>query len=250
MAKDIVKAPALKKVAPKKIATPKVSKTNTVSEEKVVAPKATASKGLKADVYSLTAAATDSMALPETIFGAKINIGLIDQALRVYLNNSKSHWANTKTRGKVEGSTRKIYRQKGTGNARHGSIRAPIFVGGGIALGPTSRQVRLTLPQKMKKVALVSALSSKAQDNQVGVVADFAKATGKTKQMVSFLKKINKPGSLFVLEPALDMATRALRNISDVTLIPVENINAFEIIKHQNIIFTKESISALEERLK
>src|SRR3989344_1873864 len=102
------------------------------------------------------------MALPKEIFGQEVNTKLLAQAMRVYMTNLKKFTASTKTRGEVRGSTAKIYRQKGTGRARHGAITAPIFVGGGIVFGPKPRKVVLDLPKKMKKAALLAALSDKA----------------------------------------------------------------------------------------
>src|SRR3989344_8900364 len=139
-----------------------------VKSEKVLAkqtPKRAV--GLSAPVYSLSGRASGTLSLPKEIFGKEVNKKLLAQALRVYSTNQKIFTGSTKTRGEVEGSTAKIFRQKGTGRARHGSIRAPIFVGGGIVFGPRPRKVRLELPQRMKKAALLSAFSAKTADKQL-----------------------------------------------------------------------------------
>src|SRR3990170_6251019 len=121
--------------------------------------------------------------LPKELFGAKVNKALLAQAVRVYLANQRTGNAATKTRGEVEGSTRKIYRQKGTGRARHGAIRAPIFVGGGIVFGPRPHDFHLDFPKKMKRRALGSALTSKLGSGDVIVVSGLSDLEPKTKYM-------------------------------------------------------------------
>ena len=122
----------------------------TSGGKKVAIPKVS---GLSVPVYSLLGKASGTYSLPKEIFGKEVNKKLLAQAMRVYMTNEKSFLGKTKTRGEVEGSSVKIFRQKGTGRARHGSVRAPIFVGGGIVFGPQVRKVRLNMPQKMKRAA-------------------------------------------------------------------------------------------------
>lgn len=200
-------------------------------------------------MFSLAGKEAGTLDLPKSIFGAEVNKALLAQALRVYMNNQKGHHSNTKTRGEVEGSTRKIYKQKGTGRARHGGVRAPIFVGGGIALGPKSRKVVMDLPKKMKKAALISALSQKLQDKDIFALSGLEKATGKTSEISKFLKSLNKKSVLIVSEKGNDMAIRATQNIKAVNLINAEDINTFEVIKSQSLIFTKGAVEALEKRI-
>src|SRR3989344_3133463 len=118
-------------------------------------------------VYSLVGKETGTLKLPKEIFGVKVNKQLLAQALRVYMTNQKNMTASTKTRGEIKMTTAKWFKQKGTGRARHGAKSAPIFVGGGVAFGPRPRNVRLALPQKMKKAALLSAISVKTEDLDV-----------------------------------------------------------------------------------
>ena len=204
---------------------------------------------LSVAVYSLLGKEAGTLDLPKSIFGAEVNRPLLSQAIRVYINNQKGHFSHTKTRGEVEGSTRKIYKQKGTGRARHGGIRAPIFVGGGIALGPKSRQALLELPKKMKKAALISALSQKLLDKDIFAISGLEKSTGKTSEISKFLKGIGKKSVLIVSEKSNDMAKRAARNIKGIDLITAEDINTFEVIKAQSLIFTKGAVEALEKRV-
>lgn len=208
---------------------------------------------LSIPVYSLAGIASGTMSLPKEIFGAKANKSLLSQAVRVYTTNEKVFTNSVKTRGQVEGSTAKVWRQKGTGRARHGSVRAPIFVGGGIVFGPQIRKVRLDLPKKMKKAALISALSDKAaNDNVIGLIgAD--KATGKTKEISGLLNKIGKNGkkmrsALIMTDGKSDNVVRAVRNIAGINVISSGLVNAYEILKHDLLFVTKEAIEAIQSK--
>lgn len=205
-----------------------------------------APRGLSVSMYSLTGRAAGKLILPKEIFGQEINKKLLAQALRVYMTNQKMFTAKTKTRGEVKGSTAKIWRQKGTGRARHGARTAPIFVGGGITFGPIPRKVRLELPKKMKRKALISALSDKMIDKEVMGVSGLEKAAGKTKEMVRLVEKIaDKKSALIVTGEKLDNVVRAARNIKGVDVLPVNQINAYEILRHKFLLLTKEAVNAL-----
>lgn len=217
---------------------------------------------LSVPVYSLAGKTAGSLELPKEIFGVTVNNSLLAQAMRVYLNNQKSHHSNTKTRAEVVASTRKIYKQKGTGRARHGALSAPVFVGGGKAMGAKYRKTTLDLPKKMKRSALISALSQKASANAIFGITGVDKATGKTKEMNSLAESILKQvtldakkaknkslNALLVLEDNFDKARRAVRNIKGFDFATVSEINVFEVIKHQNLILTKDAISKLSQRL-
>lgn len=208
----------------------------------------TSGSGLSVPVYSLAGRTTGTLFLPKEIFAAKVNQSLLNQAVRVYMSNQKSHHSNTKTRGEVQGSTRKIYSQKGTGRARHGSKRAPIFVGGGIALGPKSRQVRLDLPRKIRRAALISALSDKASQKAVIGLTGLDKASGKTKQMFQLFTKLQLKNPLIVADGRSENAHRAIRNIAGADLVAARELNAFEIIRHQILILTADAIKSLETK--
>ncbi|OGE64724.1 50S ribosomal protein L4 [Candidatus Daviesbacteria bacterium RIFCSPLOWO2_02_FULL_36_7] len=199
-------------------------------------------------VYSLAGKETGVLALPKEIFAAKVSKSLLAQAVRVYATNQKSLLASTKTRGEVEGSTAKIYRQKGTGRARHGAIRAPIFVGGGITFGPKPRKIRLDLPKKMKKAALFSALSVKAADKKVLGLSGLDKASGKTKEMAKLIEKLKAKSLLIVTGEKQDNVVRAIRNIPGADVLPVSLINAYEIVKHELLFVTKEAVEKLNKK--
>ena len=208
-------------------------------------PRAKKQTGLSVSVYLLTGRAAGTMSLPKEVFGVKPNKILLAQAVRVYTTNQKIFTASTKTRGEVRGSTAKIFRQKGTGRARHGSIRAPIFVGGGIVFGPKPRKVRLELPKKMKKAALLSALSAKMSDKEIVGVSGLEKATGRTKEIVKFLEKVGK-SALIVTGEKQEMIVRGVRNIPGVDVLPANQINAYEVLRHQFLVISKEALVKLK----
>ncbi|OGE37774.1 50S ribosomal protein L4 [Candidatus Daviesbacteria bacterium RIFCSPLOWO2_01_FULL_39_12] len=220
-------------------------------------------------VYSLAGRAAGKLSLPKEIFGQKVNKNLLAQAVRVYLTNRTGHFGSTKGRGEVRGSTAKIYRQKGTGRARHGAIRAPIFVGGGIAFGPKRRKVILDLPKKMKKAALISALSSKLSDKNIIGVSGIEKASGKTKEVAKFMyqvssikyrrglfsdenqgkdKKGKKMASALIITPEkMDNVVHGVRNIPGISVLPANLINAYEVLKHEMLILTKDAVERLRK---
>ena len=210
---------------------------------------------LSAHVYDTKGTRHGSFALPKEIFGAKINGDLMAQAVRVYLANQRQGNANTKGRSDVSKTSAKWYRQKGTGRARHGAKSAPIFVGGGVAHGPKARDFSLELPKKMKKSAILSALSMKALAGEIKVLSGFAKIEAKTKVMDQAIKKINddkkgKSTSLLVI-PAkpkdAENVYRAGRNIENLKISSANLLNTYEILKYKNLLFMKESIDALTE---
>lgn len=211
--------------------------------------KPTKSAGLSVPTFSLLGKEAGTLDLPKDIFGAKVNLGLLSQALRVYLNNQKTHFSNTKTRGQVRGSTRKIYRQKGTGGARHGAKRAPIFVGGGIALGPKYRKIILELPKKMKRAALISALSKKTTDNEIsGIILD--KVSGKTSQIAKLTLALNKKSTLILTDKKDSLLSRGVSNLENVDYLPIDQVSVFEVIKYQSLLLTKEAVEKIQQRLK
>lgn len=235
------------------MATKKVTGTEVTSIKKVKVVEDKATKTVKASAFSVTTYSllgkeAGSLELPKDIFEGEVNRALLSQAIRVYTNNEKGHYSNTKTRGEVTGSTRKIYKQKGTGRARHGSIMAPIFVGGGIALGPKSRIVNMELPKKMKKAALVAALREKFTAKELNGL-EIGKITGKTKEVAGFLKGVSKKTALVVVDEVHEMIQRSTSNVKGLSVMTVSEINVFEVIKHQSIFMTKEAVAKLEERL-
>lgn len=246
-----------KQVTGKSITSTK-STTGTTSKRTVVNAEAAVSKPLKTarkmvtltvDVYDVTGKVVEKVSLPAEIFGAKVNRDLMVQAVRVYLANQRAGSASTKTRGQVQGSTRKIYRQKGTGRARHGGVRAPIFVHGGTAHGPHPRDYSLALPKKMKKAALFSALSSKLRDGEIKFVSGLSKITPKTRDMASVFKNLVLDGKkrkvLLVANDDLENVARAARNLPGVSYTSSDRLNTYDVLNYKTVLFMKESIESL-----
>lgn len=220
-------------------------KVNPVEEKKAE------KVSLSVSVFDSKGVKSGTMKLPEEIFGAKISPVLMAQAVRVYLANQRIGGANTKTRGEVIGSTRKIYQQKGTGRARHGARKAPIFRGGGITFGPRTRDFSLIMPQQMKRNALFSALSAKVKDGKVLVVENVSGMKGKTKEVSFLLKalnvvdKKNKANKVLFVSSGEEVLMRAARNIDGLTLSLANTLNTYGVMNSKNIIFVKESIELL-----
>lgn len=187
--------------------------------------------------------------LPKEIFAAKINPPLMAQAVRVYLSNQRSARARAKTRGQVVGSGRKIYRQKGTGRARHGDRQAPIFVGGGKAHGPTGRQnYKLQLSKKMKKLALFSALSSKLKDEDILVVKGLEKVEPKTKAMVKILNnlKLDQVKKALIILPSPEVnVIRSAGNIDGVETAQAKNLNVYEVLRANKLVLLEKSVEVI-----
>jgi len=209
-------------------------------------------KSIKIGVIDLAGEEKSRLVLPSAVFAAKVNPALMAQAVRVYLSNQRRAFAKTKTRGETSGSGRKIWRQKGTGRARHGDRYAPIFVGGGRAHGPRgNRNYRLGLSKKMKRAALCSALTVKFQKKEILVVDGFRKIEPKTKiakkVFLQILKKNfdEKKKYLVVLPDRWEATKRAFRNLPYVNFSLANSLNTYLILKHQCLIFAPEAIKKI-----
>ncbi len=248
--KETVKAEASVKVAATSASN--AAGANVAQSTVIKKPaKENTNAAVSVNVVGIDGKVTGKVSLPGEIFGEKVNKALLAQAVRVYLANQRQGNASTKTRGEVEGSTRKIFRQKGTGKARHGSIRAPIFVKGGIVFGPKPRDFSLALPQKMKRKALFSALSAKVVDSQVTVLSGLSDIKPKTKVFVEMLKDLGivdkKRKLLFVTPTDMTPAKRAGRNIQGVNFIAVKQLNAYEVLRTKNLILARDAIDEMKE---
>lgn len=224
---------------------PRVKKTEKLPK---IASKQKKENLLQATVYDVDGKEVDKMVLPKEIFSVEVNPKLLAQYLRVYLINQRQGTASTKTRSEVTGSTRKIYRQKGTGKARHGDIKAPIFVGGGIVGGPKPKEYSLKINKKQKRKALFYALSLKAREGIIGLINQFLKIQPKTKIIIDFFKKIDLDGKkILIILPELkkNNLVLAARNISYVDLIDAKSINPYLILKSEKIIFVKSALEIL-----
>jgi len=188
------------------------------------------------------------MILSDDIFGVEINTVAMHAAVVNILANARQGTQSTKTRAEVRGGGRKPWRQKGTGRARHGSIRSPQWVGGGIALGPKPRSYKYTLPKKVRRLALKSALSSKVLENDIVVLDDLKLDEIKTKQMVKVLNNLKVDSSALIVLPAVDeKVIKSSRNICGVKTALVNTINTYDILKYKKFIATREAIAKIEE---
>lgn len=233
-----------KKIVSTKV-TSKAVKPATPSkvQEVKVASKVTSTKSVSAPLFDLAGKSTGTVSLPGELFNIPNSPQLLAQYVRVYLANQRQGTASTKTRSEVTGSTRKIYKQKGTGRARHGANKAPIFVGGGIAFGPRPQDHTLSLTKKQRTKALLMTLSSHLANNSFSVVANMAKATGKTKQMNALFTALKAPkGTMFVYSSTIGNAAAGASNLPTVHSVDESILNAYDVIKAKQVIFAQEAL--------
>lgn len=202
-------------------------------------------------VYNLKGEKVDSIDLPQDIFGVKMNADLLHQVVVSQQSSARHAIAHTKTRGEVRGGGKKPWRQKGTGRARHGSTRSPIWVGGGVTFGPRNeKNFEKKINKKMKRKALVMALSSKVADNQLFIFEDLKIKEAKTKTMASAIAKVSnmeKPKALFALNPEDRNAWLASRNCSGAKVVSINNLNVTDIMNKKFVVVSKDGIEALKK---
>nr|WP_330387184.1 50S ribosomal protein L4 [Acidaminobacter hydrogenoformans] len=186
--------------------------------------------------------------LNDSIFGAEVNKQVLHQVVVNYLANQRQGTQSAKTRAEVRGGGRKPFRQKGTGNARQGTIRAPHYVGGGVVFAPKPRDYSYVLPKKIKRLALKSALSSKVQNGEMVVLEDLAFEAPKTKAMLNVLKNVNAgKKALIVTLDKNDNVVFSANNIPGVKTSFIGQLNVYEILNHNSFIITKAAVEKLEE---
>jgi len=202
-----------------------------------------------AKLYSGTGEAKGSVDLPASLFAQPVHKQALYEAVRNYLANKRQGTHDTKTRAEVKASTAKLYRQKGTGRARAGSAASPTRVGGGVAFGPHPRDYSYTLPRKIKRRALKSALTDRAENERVIVIEDFEMEAPKTRTVADILKAMELEGrhTLLVLEPEGDNLYRSARNIQGVRVLRSNELNAYTILWADNLVFTRRALSGAEE---
>ena len=202
----------------------------------------------KIDVKDLTGAVKGSIELSDEIFGIEPNEVAMSTVVRNQLANKRQGTQKTKTRSEVSGGGKRPYRQKGTGRARHGSTRSAQYVGGGIIFGPTPRSYSYTVPKKIKRLALKSALSSKVASEKMIVIENMDLAEVKTAAVAKALKAIGaSDSSLIVLEGVNRNAELSARNIKDVKTALVNTINVMDILKYDSFVATKAAVEKIEE---
>lgn len=241
------KSKVVKSITPKRVAKAVVKRAAVKKES----PRET---GLKLSVYDTKGKVTETITLPKEIFGVEVNNNIMTQAVRVYLANQRRGTVKTKSRGEVNISTRKIYRQKGTGRARHGAASAPIFVGGGVAFGPRQRDYSLKLSQQMRKVALFSALTTKLKSGEIKIVTGLEKLEPKTKkflEVMNNLSLIEKKTQVLLVTPSsgkdFETVKKGARNLKGVKITSSNLLNTYDVLANRNILFMKNAVAVVKE---
>ena len=206
----------------------------------------------KVDVYDINGKKVSDVELNENVFGIEPNETIVHAVLVNYLANQRQGTQSTKTRSEVRGGGRKPWRQKGTGNARQGSIRAPHFVGGGVVFGPTTeRNYTKKQNRKERRLALKSALTYKTRENGIVVVENIELSSNKTKDFIKLLEDLKVTGkTLIVVKELTDNLILASRNLSNVKVIESHEINTYDVLNYNNVVITEEAVKMLEEVLR
>ncbi|MEW6067817.1 MAG: 50S ribosomal protein L4 [Nitrospirota bacterium] len=191
----------------------------------------------------------DNIKLSEDVFGVKSNPIVVHAAVVNFLANQRQGTHATKTKGLVSGGGKKPWKQKHTGRARAGSIRSPLWRGGGIVFGPQPRDYSYKLPKKVKKMALITSLKEKLSSGEIVVINDFSIEKPKTKEMISVLKNLGLNGkSVLIVLPERDDTIRlSARNIPGVSIMRVADLNTYNVVAHNILLMTKEAVAKLEE---
>ncbi|MEA1904055.1 MAG: 50S ribosomal protein L4 [Actinomycetota bacterium] len=201
---------------------------------------------VKAPLFKADGSASGDMKLDAAVFGIEPNLDVLHQVVTAQLAAARAGSANTKTRGEVRGGGRKPWRQKGLGRARHGSIRSPMWVGGGVAHGPKPRDYSQRTPKKMKRLALRSALSARASEEAVLIVDDIDWSTPKTKQAAGLLKAMDASGKTLLVLTQLDgVAGKSFRNLPEVRLIDPGHLTPYDVLWSDQVVFTTHTVGSV-----
>ena len=202
----------------------------------------------KVDVYDMKGKKVSDVELAESVFGIEPNEAIVHSVLVNYLANQRQGTQSTKTRAEVRGGGKKPWRQKGTGRARQGSIRAPQWIKGGIALGPKPRSYKYQVNKKEKRLAIKSCLSSKVLENQLVIVDSLPFKEIKTKEMAKTLTNLKVEGKTLILLPEKnETVQKSARNIEGVKTTLVNTINVYDLLKYNNLVVTLDTVKKLEE---
>ena len=198
-------------------------------------------------VYNMEGNEVGTMELNDAVFGVEINEHLVHLAVVRQLANNRQGTQKAKTRSEVSGGGRKPWRQKGTGHARQGSIRAPQWTGGGVVFAPVPRDYEVKMNKKERRAALKSALTSKVQENKLVVVDSLALAEAKTKEMQKVLTNLKADKALVVTADDDQKVVLSARNIADVQTATVSTMNVYDVMKHNTVVVTKDAVASIEE---
>lgn len=204
-------------------------------------------------LFSLKGEELEKIELPKELFDGKVNRQLLSQAVVMYQANQRQGTASTKTRGEVSGGGKKPWRQKGTGRARAGSNRSPLWRHGGVTFGPHPRDFRVSIPERMKRLALRSSLNDKAASDNLLIMDNLNLPSHKTKDFVSVLSalKLEKKTLVLVDDKEKDIKmVRSCRNVPSVTLLRAQDVNALDVLAHDKILLTKAALKNLTQRIK
>ncbi|MEE8413603.1 MAG: 50S ribosomal protein L4 [Dehalococcoidales bacterium] len=203
---------------------------------------------MKASVYNLAGEVVDQIEVDDRVFGVPFNQAVVHQAMVRQRANARQGTASTKTRGEVSGSTRKLFRQKGTGNARAGSIKSPLRRGGGIIFGPKPRSYRQAMPKKMRQLALRCVLSEKVRDEDLVILEQLEFEKIKTKEMAGVLNALEvKSSALIVTSGVEENVVKSARNLPKVKTTPAGLLNVLDILTHKKLLMTVAAVRGAEE---
>ncbi|MCG8551966.1 MAG: 50S ribosomal protein L4 [Desulfobacterales bacterium] len=201
------------------------------------------------EVLNSTGAKVSEVELPDEIFSIPVKTSVLHEVVRSQLVSKRVGTAASKTRGMISGSTKKLFRQKGTGNARAGSVKSPLRKGGGVIFGPSPRSYEIKVPKKVRKLALKMALSAKVSDCQLFVIDALELEEIKTKALAGVLSALNLDDLLIVSDNDDEKLALSSRNIPDVKVIKTEGLNVYDILKFKNLLLVQSSIENIKGRL-
>jgi large subunit ribosomal protein L4 len=201
------------------------------------------------NVHTIDGEKIGEIKLNDNLFNAKINKHVVHQIVKRYLASKRRGTASTKNRSEVSGGGKKPWRQKGTGRARAGSIRSPLWVGGGVIFGPENRDYSYPVPRKMRLVALKSVLSDKVRNNNIIILDNLEIKNGKTKEIINIFNNLNLDSDkiLIVIDKENELIKRAVSNLEEAMVITANKINTYELINYKKIIITRDALKVIEE---
>jgi len=205
---------------------------------------------VKETVLDLNKQKVGEIDLADEIFASEANTALLYEVVKMQRANKRKGCAATKTRGQIKGTTAKMYRQKGTGRARHGAETAPIFVGGGTTFGPHPRDYSYRIPRKARRGGLRSALALKRSEGKLLVVKDFDLPAVKTKEALKVLGVLGATDALIVVDGKNDVVEKSVRNLSAVQLVRWDGLNVYDMMRHEHVIVTEAALAKVQEVLK
>lgn len=203
---------------------------------------------MQVPVYDVTGQETGQIELADSVFGIEPNVSVMHQAYVRQMANARLGTHDTKTRGEVRGGGRKPWRQKGTGRARHGSIRSPLWRGGGVVFGPHPRKYTQRMPRKMRRLAIRSVLSAKMKADQVVVVEGLTELEPRTKAMIQTLARLPKGdarSTLILVDEPRENLRRGANNLEHVRVLPAQYVNMRDVLKYERLLLTREAVDVI-----